>query len=72
MESILRGEGQSKLALCGCGRLHFTYGSVTLHFDHEEFLLFAESVGRLATMVRQPDAGQTHAPSHVPNTNICH
>ena len=39
--------GQGKLALCECGKLHFTYGAITVHFEREEFFLFAEAVGRL-------------------------
>ena len=72
MEHVLRGEGQSKAVLCDCGTLHFTYGSVILHFDRDEFLLFAESVGRLGTMVRQAANGSSLAPSRIPNTNVCH
>ena len=72
MEHVLRGKGESKVALCECGKLHFTYGSVTLHFDRDEFLLFAESVGRLGTMVRQAANGSSLAPSRIPNTNVCH
>lgn len=65
------GHGQGKLAMCGCGKCHFTYGSVTLHFDREEFLLFADSVGRLGAMIRQ--VGQEPAASwHPPSANTCH
>jgi hypothetical protein len=72
MEHVLRGKGKSKVALCECGKLHFTYGSVTLHFDQDEFLLFAESVGRLDAMVRQAAAGSSFAFSRISNTNVCH
>ena len=34
----MQRDGQTKLALCGCGKLHFTYGSVTVHFEREDFL----------------------------------
>ncbi|HEY6085300.1 MAG TPA: hypothetical protein VIU63_07870 [Nitrospira sp.] len=53
MEDVMQGKGQGKLALCGCGKIHFSYGPVTLHFDREEFVLFAESVGWLGAMVKQ-------------------
>jgi hypothetical protein len=72
MEHVLRGEGQSKVVLCDCGKLYFTYGSITLHFDRDEFLVFAESVGRLSTMVRQAMAGSSFTPGRIPNKTVCH
>jgi hypothetical protein len=44
----LTQEGQPTLDICGCGRLHLTYGPITLNFQREEFLRFARDVGRLA------------------------
>ena len=52
MENVLSIDLQSKVAFCGCGKLHFTYGPLTLHFDRVEFLAFADSVGRLGALVR--------------------
>jgi hypothetical protein len=72
MENVLRGELQSKMAFCGCGKLHFTYGPLTLHFDRSEFLAFADSVGQLGALVRQAANDSTLVPSHVPNATICH
>ena len=72
MENVLRGELQSKMAFCGCGKLHFTYGPITLHFDRSEFLAFADSVGRLGALVRQAAKDSTVTPSYVPNATICH
>jgi hypothetical protein len=40
-----------KLNVCDCSRIHLTYGSVTLHFEKEEFLTYAMHVGRMATHV---------------------
>lgn len=51
MENFIHGKEQAKLNLCGCGRLHFTYGPITLHFGREEFQAFAEVVGRLAAQI---------------------
>ena len=51
MENFIHGNGQVKLNVCGCGKLHFTYGPITLHFDREEFQAFAEVVGQLAAQV---------------------
>ena len=72
MENVLRGELQSKVAFCGCGKLHFTYGPMTLHFDRSEFLAFADSVCRLGALVRQSVKDSPVVPSHVPNATICH
>jgi hypothetical protein len=72
MEHVLRGDLQSKVAICGCGKLHFTYGPLTLHFDRVEFLGFADSVGRLGALVRQSSKDSTVVPSHVPNATVCH
>ena len=51
MENFIHGKGQAALNVCGCGRLHFTYGAITLHFEREEFQVFAEVVSRLAAQV---------------------
>lgn len=72
MEHMIRGDGQSKVTLCECGKLHFTYGPVTLHFDREEFLKFADSVGRLGARVRQAAKDSKPVPSFVPSPNVCH
>ena len=72
MEEVMCGDKQSKLAFCECGKLHFTYGPVTLHFDREEFIAFADSVGRLGTLVKQAANGSTPVPSFAPNANVCH
>lgn len=72
MEKTMRGEGQVKVAFCGCGKLHVTYGAVTVHFEREEFLLFAESVGRLGAMVKQAAHGSALAAGLSPNANVCH
>lgn len=46
--SSVNQEGQTTLDVCGCGRLHLTYGPVTLNFQRDEFVRFARDVGRLA------------------------
>lgn len=68
----MQRDGQTKLALCGCGKLHFTYGSVTVHFEREDFLLFADSVGRLSAMVRQASKVSTLLPGPASDIRICH
>lgn len=72
MDNVIHGNGQAALNLCGCDRLHFTYGPITLHFDREEFRVFAEVVGRLAAQVPyvEDNAGPlTRAPR---TETICH
>jgi len=48
MEKALKGNGQTTLTACGCGRLHFTYGPITLHFEPVEFLSFAGDAAEAA------------------------
>jgi len=72
MENVLHGDLQSKVAFCGCGKLHFTYGPLTLHFDRSEFLAFADSVGRLGALVRQAAKDSSAESSHVTNATVCH
>ncbi|MCP9448161.1 MAG: hypothetical protein NNA22_11425 [Nitrospira sp.] len=51
MDNVIHRQGQAGMNICGCGKLHFTYGPITLHFSREEFQVFAEVVGRLAAQV---------------------
>jgi len=53
MQTVIQSDGQAALNVCGCGRLHFTYGPITLHFERDEFTTFASEVGRLASTLRQ-------------------
>lgn len=46
--SSMNQDDQTTLDVCGCGRLHLTYGAVTLNFKRDEFVRFARDVGRLA------------------------
>jgi len=68
----MHGNGQSKLAVCGCGRLHVTYGSITLHFDKEEFQIFADSIGRLASMLKQSSLSSMPAHKGSSSAHMCH
>lgn len=72
MEKKLRTDGAMKLVLCGCGRLHVTCGSVTLHFDREEFLLFADSINRLAAIVTQQPANLAPETRPDAHSEMCH
>lgn len=72
MEHVVHGEGQSKLVFCGCGRFHFTYGPLTLHFDPDEFLRFTKSVERLSVLARQTPQTESTMTKRAPNTDRCH
>lgn len=71
MDNRLPAEGPIKLVLCGCGRLHMTCGSVTLHFSRDEFLVFANSVSRLAAVVKQPPSALAASRPDA-RTEVCH
>lgn len=51
-----RNQRVMKLQVCECAQLHLTYGSLTLHFDQENFLRFATTVPAWAA---QLPMGQT-------------
>lgn len=61
-----------KLVLCDCGKLHVTFGSVTLHFTRDEFQVFAESIRRLAVIVGQPAPFQAPAGARSALSEVCH
>lgn len=52
MNKQFRASGQTAMHACACGRFHFTYGPLTLHFEPREFLLFATDVSRLASLLK--------------------
>lgn len=72
MKTVVGDEAQLKLAICGCGKLHFSYGALTLHFSRQSFVLFAESVAQLGAMVKQTVQGSALPPDVGPKENICH
>jgi len=59
-----------KLNVCDCGHLHLTYRSVTIHFEKEEFLNYAELVGQMATRVSDSaNIRQTMALANIKSTS---
>ncbi len=72
MEKMLRTDQAMKLVLCDCGGLRFTSGPMTIHFTREEFQVFAETVGRLASIVAQPPLGQTSKTARSTASEVCH
>lgn len=72
MEKSGKADGAMKLVLCGCGRLHVTCGQVTLHFQRDEFLAFADGIGRLAAMVKQRPAKLAPGLGVGASSEVCH
>lgn len=72
MHKTLGKDSPMKLVLCGCGKLHLTCGAVTLHLTRDEFLLFADSVRRLAAIVAQPSMSQPLVSAQPTPSDVCH
>lgn len=72
MNKTLTGENPIKLVLCECGKLHVTYGAITLHLTRDEFLVFAESVRRVAAIMAQPSLGQASVITQSNPSQVCH
>ncbi|HXF91735.1 MAG TPA: hypothetical protein VNK46_03170 [Nitrospiraceae bacterium] len=53
MQKVLRSNTRATLNVCGCGRLHLTYGPITLHFEPDEFLAFGEAVTQMVDQFRR-------------------
>ena len=69
---MLRTDQPMKLVLCDCGGLRLSSGPMTIHFTCEEFQVFAESVGRLASIVAQPSLGQAPKATRPKVGEVCH
>lgn len=72
MHSTIQGTGRTTLNVCTCGRLHFTYGPITLHFEPSEFLGFAGDVATIATEFRQMQASQLTVQGTTGDGTACH
>lgn len=72
MEKMLRADQSMKLALCDCGGFRLSSGPMTIHFTREEFQMFAESVGRLASIVAQPSFGEASKTIRSKVSEVCH
>ena len=72
MKQVFGKENPMKLVLCGCGKLHLTCGAVTLHLTRDEFLVFSESVRRLAVIVAQPSMEQSLGAAQPAHSAVCH
>lgn len=72
MDNFIHGAEGAALNICGCGKLHFTYGPLTIHFEHKEFTRFAGEVGRLAAHLQHVIAGRELALIPGQSGNVCH
>lgn len=52
MRFLKQNNGRPRLTMCTCGKVHFSYGSITLHFEAEEFASFAGAVAHLFCTIR--------------------
>lgn len=72
MHSLNPRNGQTALSMCTCGKLHFRYGLVTLHFESNEFTSFANAVAHLHA--RYKELGQPQPSGTIPtlHNDFCH
>jgi len=63
---------QLMLNLCTCGRLHFSYGPVTIHLKREEFLSFAEQIAQAVHYLRGTDTNLESDFQVRPPSSACH
>jgi hypothetical protein len=72
MKQTVNKDNPMKLALCGCGKLHLTCGNVTFHLTRDEFLVFSESVRRLAVIIAQPSTNPPLVSAQPSPSEVCH
>lgn len=53
MHSLKQHDSRTALSMYTCGKLHFGYGLITLHFEPEEFTSFAGAVAHLLAQYKQ-------------------
>lgn len=72
MHSLKQHDTRTALSMCTCGKLHFSYGLITLHFEPEEFTSFAGAVAHLLAQYTQVHSARQ--PSSIPSVHndICH
>ena len=67
--SQVKHRRQATLDVCGCGRLHLTYGALTLHFERDEFVQFAHELEHMSQYLTT-SPGAAHLSPDVPTR--CH
>ncbi len=53
MHTLKQRDSRTALSMCTCGKLHFSYGSITFHFEPDEFTSFAGAVAHLFAQYKQ-------------------
>ncbi len=72
MHKVLESNGQTALSICACGKLHFSYGQLTLHLERDEFLTFAGEVAKLVARLQQIEDGRHPVPIQSERAARCH
>jgi hypothetical protein len=72
MQKGLRSDGRATLNVCGCGRLHLTYGPITIHFKPDDFLAFGEAVTQLVEQFRLAQSDRLVPPTPTGHETVCH
>lgn len=72
MRTLSPRRSRTALALCSCGKLHFSYDSVTFHFEPAEFTAFAEAVAHLFAQYKQSQHEQQIDPFPAIHPHTCH
>jgi hypothetical protein len=72
MQKGLRSAGRATLNVCECGRLHVTYGPITLHFKPDDFLAFGEAVTLLVEQFRLVQSDRLVPSTPTGHETVCH
>lgn len=72
MQQVIRSNGRTALNVCACGKLHFTYGPITLHFEPKEFFAFASNIAHLIAEFRLIQDDPQSIPASTNNDVVCH
>jgi hypothetical protein len=72
MRQVIQSDGRTALSVCACGKLHFTYGPITLHFEPKEFVDFSGEIAHLGAKFRLIQDGRQPVPTSTINDVVCH
>lgn len=72
MHSLKQPNGQVALNMCSCGSLHFRYGSITLHFELDDFTSFANAVAYLHARYKELHQPQPSSSTPSLHNDTCH
>lgn len=72
MHQDVQGHARAAVSVCSCGKVHFSWGPLTLHFERREFLRFAAEVGDLAAALGRLSADGAAAGFRTPEGGLTH